>query len=166
MRSKDLLKMNLETCTGMTLPMIQDMKDAPLTFPTASGGNHPLWILGHLAYSEGSVLQEIMLGEPNPLADWKEAFGAGTEPISDAAKYPPFDEVLSKCQEIHQATLALLDSMSEEDLDTTSKACPPEYESYFGTRRQCFQMIASHWLMHQGQVADARRTAGRKPLMA
>jgi len=166
MQSKDLLKMNLENCMGMVLPMLEDMKDAPLTFPTAKGGNHPLWIAGHLAYSEGWVLQETMLGESNPLAGWKEVFSMGTEPVGDADKYPPFDEVLAKLQEVHQANMTLLDSMSEDDLDTSSKACPPEYEGFVGTYRLCFQQIASHWLMHQGQVADARRAAGRKPLLA
>lgn len=96
MQSKDLLKMNLEACQGMLLPMIEDMKDVPLTFPTAKGGNHPLWVLGHLAYSEGKLLQEMMLGQPNPLADWEEIFGDGTEPVGDAEKYPPLDEVMSK----------------------------------------------------------------------
>lgn len=166
MQSKDLLKANLEMSMSMVLPMIEDMKDAPLTFPTPKGGNHPLWVLGHLAYAEGSILQEMMLGETNPLADWKEIFGDGTEPVGDADKYPPFDEVLSKCQEVHQANMALFDSLSEDDLDTSSKSCPPEYEGYFGTYRQCFQMIANHWIMHRGQVADARRAAGRKRLMA
>lgn len=166
MQSKDLLKMNLEACKGMILPMIEDMKDTPLTFPTPKGGNHPLWVLGHLAYSEGVLIQEMMLGESNPLADWKEIFSNGTEPVADADKYPPFDEVLAKCLEVHQANMALLDSMSEEDLDTASKSCPPEYKGFFGTYRQCFQQIASHWHMHQGQIADARRAAGRKPLMA
>jgi len=166
MQSKDLVKMNLEMATGIVLPMIEDMKDAPLTFPTSKGGNHPLWVLGHITYAEGSIIQGMMLGESNPLAQWKDVFGDGTEPVGDADKYPPFDDVLSKCQEVHQANMALLDSMSEEDLDTSSKACPPEYEGFFGTYRQCFQMIANHWLMHRGQVADARRAAGRKPLMA
>jgi len=166
MQSKDLLKINLQACIGMILPMIEDMKDASLTFPTPKGGNHPLWVLGHLAYSEGSLLREMMLGEPNPLADWKEIFSNGTEPVGDADQYPPFDEVLAKCREVHQSSMALLDSMSEDDLGTSSKNCPPEYEGFFGTYRQCFQQVANHWWMHQGQVADARRTDGRKPLMA
>jgi len=166
MQSKDLLKINLENCMGMILPMLEDMKDAPLTFPTSKGGNHPLWIAGHLAYSEGSLIQEMMLGQLNPLANWKDIFSDGTEPTGDADKYPPFDEVMVKLQEVHQATVALLDSMSEDELDTPSKNCPPEYEGFFGTHRRCFQMVASHWLMHQGQVADARRMAGRKRLMA
>ncbi len=107
-----------------------------------------------------------MLGEQNPLEEWKEIFGFGSEPVADADKYPSFDELLRKLQEVHQANIALLDSMSEKDLDTPSKACPPDYVDFFGTYRQCFQQVANHWLMHQGQVADARRTAGRKPLMA
>ncbi len=166
MESKDLLKINLENCTSMLLPMLEDMKDAPLTFPTIKGGNHPLWVAGHLAYSESSLIQGMMLGQPNPLADWKDIFGMEADPVDDPNKYPPFDEVMAKLQEMHQANMALLDSMSEDDLDKPSKNCPPEFEGFFGTYRRCFQMIASHWLMHQGQVADARRAIGRKPLMA
>ncbi len=166
MQSKDSLKMNLELTLGVVLPLIEDMKDAPLTFPTRKGGNHPLWVLGHMAYSEGSIIQEMMLGESNPLAEWKEIFGSGVDPVSDAATYPPFDEVLTKCKAAHQANMDLLDSLSEEDLDTKSKGCPEEYAGFFGTYRQCFHMIANHWWMHYGQVADARRADGRKPMMA
>ena len=106
-----------------------------------------------------------MLGESNPLAEWKDVFSNGTEPVGDLNKYPPFDEVMAKFQEVHHANMALLDSMSEEDLDMTSNACPPGYEGFLGTYRQCFQLIANHLMMHYGQVADARRSAGRKPLM-
>lgn len=165
MQSKDLLKSNLEMSMGMVLGLIEDMKDAPLTFPTPSGGNHPLWVLGHLAYSEGAILQDMMLGESNPLAEWKEIFSGGTEPVADASAYPPFEEVLARCQEVRQATMKLFDSLSEEDLDKSSKNCPEDRQQFFGTYRRCFQLAANHWLMHGGQVADARRAAGRKPLM-
>jgi len=36
----------------------------------------------------------------------------------------------------------------------------------FGTIGKAFTMVAMHPLIHRGQVADARRTLGRKPLMA
>ena len=165
MQSKDLIKMNLELCKGITLQLIEDMKDAPLTFPTPKGGNHPLWVLGHLAYGTGSIIREVMLGEANPLVEWKDMFSAAGEPVNDASEYPPFDEVMSKCHQIHEETVALLDSLSEEDLDTPSKNAPPEYKEFFGTYRQCFMMTANHYLMHRGQVADARRAAGRAPLL-
>jgi len=161
MQSKDLLKLNLEMTKGIVLGLIEEMKDAPLTFPTPKGGNHPLWVLGHAAYAEAGIIQEKMLGKSNPLADWKDMFGEGTEPVGDADQYPPFDQVMAKCEEVRQTTLALLDSLSEDDLDTNSKGCDPKYASYFGTYRLCFLMVTNHWLMHRGQVADARRAAGR-----
>jgi len=161
MQTKEFLKLNLEWATEKVLLLIEEMKDAPLTFPTPNGGNHPLWVLGHLAYSEGVILQERMLGEPNPLAQWKDIFGDGTEPVDDSNVYPSFDQVMAKCREVHQANMALFDSLSEEDLDTPTKFCEPQHKKHFGTYRQCFQFVANHWLMHRGQVADARRAARR-----
>ena len=166
MQSKDLIKMNLAMSHGMMVGLFEDLKDAPLAFPTPNGGNHAMWIAGHLAYSKGSILDKMMLGEPNPCADWKEMFAAGTDPVSDAEKYPPYEDVLAKCEQSHEATMKLLDSMSEEDLDQKSAGCPPEYDAYFGTYRQCLQMAANHWLMHRGQLADVRRALGRAPLNA
>lgn len=166
MKSKDLIRINLDNSMGFVLRLAEDMKDKSLTFPTPKGGNHPLWVMGHLVYSEGALLQEMMLGESNPLAEWKDIFSNGTEPVADADKYPPFGEVIAKCKEIHQANIDLLESLSEEDLDVPSKSCPPDYQQLFGTRRLCFQQVANHWWMHCGQIADARRAAGRKPLEA
>ena len=161
MQSKELLKMTLEMSRAMVLQLIEDMKDAPLTFPTLKGGCHPLWILGNVTLAEGTFVREYILGEPNPVAEWNDIFGAGTEPVADAAKYPPFHEVMAKSQEVREGTMALLDSFSEGDLDKPSKA-PVKRQAYFGTARQCFLMTALHWMMHRGQVADARRAAGRK----
>lgn len=161
MQSKELLKMTLEMSRGMVLQLIEDMKDAPLTFPTPNGGCHPLWVLGNVTLSEAVFVREWMLGESNPLAEWKDIFGSGTEPVADAAKYPPFNEVMAKSHEVRGETMELLDSFSEQDLDKTSNA-PAQRQATFGTYRQCFLMVALHWMMHRGQVADARRAAGRK----
>ncbi|HEV3119430.1 MAG TPA: hypothetical protein VGY58_20405, partial [Gemmataceae bacterium] len=80
-------------------------KDVPLTFPTAKRGNHPLWILGHLAWVEGNIIQAIMLGRPNPVAHWKSLFGIGTEVSSEASRYPTLSEVNKAFQNIRAETL-------------------------------------------------------------
>ena len=161
MQSKELLKITLEMSRDMVLQLIEDMKDAPLTFPTANGGCHPLWVLGNVTLAEGTFIREWILGQSNPVAEWKDIFGAGTEPVASAATYPPLHEVMAKSHEVREATMELLNSLSEEDLDKPSKA-PAQRQAYFGTSRQCFLMTALHWMMHRGQVADARRAAGRK----
>ena len=166
MDSKLLLRTLLEGNMKATLPLIEDMRDAPFTFPTANGGNHPLWVLGHLAYSADEAIQEVMLGLPNTMSDWKSMFGYGSQPSDETDKYPPFDEVLATCLGVHEKVVTLLESMCEEDLDSKSKGCPDEYADEFGTYRQCFLAVANHLLMHRGQVADARRMAGRKPVTA
>ena len=73
--------------------------------------------------------------------------------------------VLGKFEEMRGATLASLDSLSDEDLDRPSHA-PEEFGEGFGKVAACFGAMCSHFAFHAGQAADARRAAGRDPLMA
>lgn len=130
-----------------------------MVFPTRNGGCHTLWTLGHLAYIETLVIRTFMLGEGNPLAGWEEPFD-GADTSGDISQFPPFDEVLAKCREVRESTVALLDSLSEGDLDKASAKVPESFEDTFGTYRLCLQYVADHWYMHRGQLADARRAAG------
>ena len=61
---------------------------------------------------------------------------------------------------MREATVTLLDSLTEEDLDRASANAPVGYEDTFGTYRLCLQYVADHWYMHRGHLADARRAAG------
>ena len=166
MQSKELLRSLLGHNKNMTMALIEDLKDQPLATPTTNGGNHATWIAGHITYNFGALMHELMQAEPNPFEEWKELFNTYTEPTADAEHYPAFDQVVAKCKAAHQECVALLDSMSEEDLDQESKGCPPEFKDFAGTYRLCFLSAANHWMFHYGQLADIRRTLKRKPLMA
>ena len=72
---------------------------------------------------------------------------------------------MGKFAEIRAATLAHLDTLSEEDLDKPSHA-PEEFGELFATVGACFAAMCAHVAFHGGQVSDARRAAGRAPLMA
>ena len=165
MKTTDFVKMGLEMSKNLAMGLITDMKDAPLTSPTPKGGNHPLWVLGHLAYGEANITNDLILGETNPLAEWKDIFGGGTEPVTDADHYPPFDDLAAKFEEVRARTLSLLNGLTDDDLDKPSKGCPDDLKDFFGTVGQCFLVLALHPMMHHGQVADARRAIGRKPMM-
>ncbi len=165
MNAIDFIRASLEMSKGWILGLIADMKDAPTTAPTPKGGNHPLWCIGHLAYSEGNLVNGMIQGQPNPLADWAELFDQGKQPVADASKYPPMEEVIGKFEEVRANTLKLLDGLTDADLDKPSHA-PDEMKEFFGTIGQCLAVIPIHFGFHGGQVADARRAAGRPPLMA
>lgn len=162
MNAIDMLKATWDVTDAMVLPLIEDMKDHATTAPTPNGGNHPLWVVGHLAFGQAAI-RGFMLGEPNPVADWRPLFGAGSQPVADAGHYPPFDEVVAKYKELVAVNRAHLDSMSNEDLDTPSTNPPQGFEHLFGTHGQCLMMIALDQMHHRGQLADARRAANRGP---
>ena len=159
MQSIDLVRDNLGKSGNRVLARVEDMREHALVFPTPNGGCHTLWVLGHLAYIETQVIRTFMLGEANPLATWEEIFD-GADVSGDRSLFPPFDDVLERCRATRAGTLALLDSLSEADLDRASAKAPAGHEDTFGTYRLCLQFVADHTYMHRGQLADARRAAG------
>ena len=159
MQSIDLIRVNLRKSVEWVLGRVEDMEGAATVCPTPRGGCHTLWLLGHLAYIEHLVIDEMMRGKRNPLVDWKELFD-GDDPDDDPSSYPRFEEALAKCRQAREETLVLLESHDEDDLDQASASVPAGWESTFGTYRLCFQYVADHWYMHRGQFADARRAAG------
>ena len=158
MRSIDLIRDNLQKSRDRALAHVEDMRGHAVVFPTPNGGCHTLWTLGHLAYIETLVVRTFMLGEENPLAHWEATFD-GAAVSGDITQFPPFDEVLARCRDVRQSTIALLNSLSEDDLDRVSANVPEGFADTFGTYRLCLQYVADHFYMHRGQLADARRAA-------
>jgi hypothetical protein len=168
MRSIDLIRWAMQMTEQGTAAIVAGLRDAPLTQPTpgakGGGGNHPLWILGHLCIIEGNV-PHVLFGEKHPLEHWMPLFGSGTQPQTDASLYPSFDEVLRTYRELRVRNLKLLDEIGEAGLDRAPKNVPPGFEDAMKTFGQTFLLIALHNMVHYGQIADARRVAGLKPLL-
>ena len=165
MNRVELIRWALKTSDAGFQALLADMSgDAALTQPTSKGGNHPLWVLGHLTFVEGIVTQ-ILTGEPNPVAKWDKLFGTGTTPQPDAKLYPPFDELLATYRQTRQRTLKLLESAGDAGLDRKPENVPPGFEDAMQTVGTSLLLLTLHQMVHYGQVADARRVAGRKPLI-
>ncbi len=162
MKAIDLIRWALTKTDEWVRDAAEDMRNAPLTQPTSRGGNHPLWVLGHLAFYEGTFSQ-LLFGEPNPVEHWRPMFGRGTQPTTDAEAYPPYDELLEKYRGLRAQNLARLDEIGEAGLDLPSAAMSPGSKDVPLTRGQLLLVIALHQMSHLGQIADARRAAGREP---
>jgi hypothetical protein len=160
MQTKDAIKFALTASNGAVLSVIDEMSDAPTTFPTPNGGCHPLWVLGHLALVEGSI-PAVLFGDKNLAAEWRQYFGEASEPVGDARAYPPFAEVREKYLQLRERNLKLLESLSEEDLDKPTKAPPKGREQEFATYGRSFLALALHQMIHRSHVTDAKRAAGR-----
>jgi hypothetical protein len=164
MKTIDLVRGAMHMADKVTARLADDMRDAPLTRPTGRGGNHPLWLLGHLAVVEGAIPQ-VVFGEPNPVGHWEKLFGQGTTPSDDAAAYPDYEEVLGTYRDLRKKNLARLEAIGEAGLDEAPAAVPPGFEDEMRTVGQTYLTIAMHQMIHYGQLADARRAAGRQPFI-
>jgi hypothetical protein len=164
MTAIDFIKLSLEMSKGWIMGLAADAKQVATTAPTPKGGNHPLWCLGHLTFSEGNLVHKYIKGQANPMAEYAELFDQGTTPLDDASKYPSYDELLAKFEAVRADTMALLDTLTDADLDKPSHA-PAEMAQFFGTVGQCLAVIPIHYGFHGGQIADARRAAGLPVLM-
>ena len=165
MQATDLIRIALNNSRNWAMGLLMDMKDAPLTQPTDRGGNHPLWVLGHLTHSESQLLDVFLLGKENRFRELEAQFGMSSVPTTNPADYPSFDELLEKNEVMRAAVLEHLDTLNDANLDQQTHA-PEEYAAYFGTTGAVFSSMTTHYGFHAGQVADARRANGRDPLMA
>jgi len=164
-QSKDLLLLANQQCAGLVFPLLDDLRTAPLLSPSPTSGNHAHWVLGHLVLSEDGF-RSMMDGTSGKCETMRPLFGGGSKPSPRGDEYPSYDDLLGQLKSRHAETIAWLESMTESDLDNTSKGVPPGFEAFFGTWRQVLLMRAMHWMNHRGQLADCRNAAGRPPLMA
>src|SRR5262249_61233402 len=89
---------------------------------------------------------------------------AGPAPARPPRPHPPFDEVLRTYRGLRARNLEILEQLGEAGLDRPTVAPPRGLEDVLRTAGDTFLVIALHQMNHRGQVADARRAAGRKPV--
>ncbi|MDB5349115.1 MAG: hypothetical protein JWN86_362 [Planctomycetota bacterium] len=148
--------------SDMGMKYLGEMSDAPLLRPGPWGGNHAMWIAGHLTVVEGR-LHQMLHGTPNPVHHWKPLFDWGSEPTDDPADYPPFDEVMEKFKDLRAQTHAFLDEVGEEGLDRPTKCQPPGF-SGFETAGKAIIIIAGHACGHLGGLNVVRAASGKQRL--
>jgi len=161
MKALDTIRIALKF-SDMGMTHLGSMKDAPFLRPGPWGGNHAMWIAGHLAVVEGR-LQQMLRGGPNPVHQWKPLFDWGSEPVDDPAAYPPFEEVLESFRQLRKQTHAFLDEVGEAGLDRPTKLQPPGFTE-FKTAGAAIQIIACHAIGHMGGLTVVRAASGKPRL--
>ena len=161
MQAIDAIRIALKF-SDMGMKYLEEMSDAPLLRPGPWGGNHAMWIAGHLTVVEGR-LQQMLHGKPNPVAKWKPLFDWGSEPVDDLAAYPPFDEVVRTFKDLRAQTHAFLDEVGEEGLDRPTKTQPPGFTG-FDTVGKAIIIIAVHATGHLGGLNVVRSASGKQRL--
>jgi hypothetical protein len=158
MRALDTIRLAL-SFSDMSMKLLDEMNDNPLVRPGAWGGNHAMWIAGHLTVVEGR-LHQMLHGSPNPVHNWKPLFDWGSEAVDDLSAYPPYEEVMSKFKSLRAQTHAFLDEFGEAGLDEPTKCQPPGFAG-FETAGSAIMIVACHACGHLGGLTVVRAACGK-----
>jgi uncharacterized damage-inducible protein DinB len=125
----------------------------------AEGCNHLAWQIGHLTASEVSLLETICPGKaaelPSGFADAHSKETAGSD---DPTQFQTKEQYLALMDEVRGSTLAALDELTDEALD---EPAPEQFRSFCPTVGHLFTLIATHHMMHAGQIVPVRRQLGK-----
>ena len=163
MKAIELVRWSMQMTDEGVAAIVKGMREHAMT-PSNPGGNHAMWNLGHICFIEGAF-PSLMIGEANPVQHWAPLFDTGSKPSSDGSKYPPFEEVLKKFHELRARNLKILEEIGDAGLDRAPKVVPPPFEEAMKTIGRAYITLALHTMVHYGEIADARRVVGLKPLM-
>jgi len=159
MNAQDAITATLQTSSMILNSYLGDMSDADLMCRPSKGCNHIAWQLGHLIASECSLLDSICPGAAAELpAGFAEKHSKETCGIDDASKFCTKAEYLDLFEKVHAATLVALQKTSAADLDAES---PEKMRQMFPTVGNIFVLIATHGMMHAGQLVPVRRELGK-----
>lgn len=126
---------------------------------------HVAWQVGHLAVSDYNLCLRRVRGrtpaDESLLSDaFNEHFKLGSQPVADAAKYPPVSEIVRVFDAVHAQSLKELGAMSDEELDVPVEQPHPVFKTKLGA----IDYASSHDMVHNGQIGLLRRLMGKPAL--
>src|SRR5262245_38216076 len=118
MGPKDAIRYTLTLSDTIINGYINDLNDADLMIRPVAGMNTIAWQLGHLIGSERHFVELIQPGSSPPLpADFEAGHNRNAHTSDDATKVYPRARYQELWKAQRAATLRLLDSLSDSDLD-------------------------------------------------
>ena len=162
MGPKDVIRQSLDLSTMVISTYIGDLDDADLLIRPVPGMNHIAWQLGHLLSVERKFMESIKPGASPPLPEgFEENYGREQSTVDDPSKYCSRAKYQELWNAQHAATLAILESLPEAELD---KADPDKFPEFAPTAGAVLNMCSMHPMMHCGQFVAVRRLRG-KPIV-
>ncbi len=159
MNANDVLKQTYSLSDMVMSTYISDLTDSELLTRPGKGCNHIAWQLGHLIHSGYSLLDSIAPGHAVSLPEgFAEHHAKENVASEDPSQFLSTAEYLALFAQLKTATFAAIDSVDPDDLE---KPGPEHLSSICPTVGSVFCLIATHVMMHVGQVVPVRRQLGK-----
>lgn len=162
MTQAELLAGQLEDTRAWTLALVADLGGDDWIFQPAPGLAHALWICGHLASSQNTLVHVRCLGAGVMDDSFKSHFPIG-RPVASVVEhdYPPIDEVLSTMTNVHRKTCEGIRGMGDDLLSEPAFGAEGKPHPHYKDKRGAVSHCTRHEAFHAGQLATLRRLLGK-----
>lgn len=143
------------------LGLIESFSEEHMTLRVADAGNHALWIMGHVAFADDTIVAAFA-GDSKLPPGHAELFSAGTLPHDDASVYPSRAELLERMSGTRQRTIEWAQTLTGE---AASQPAPAAIQAIAPDAITAAFTLAHHDFLHAGQLTTIRASLGMKPLM-
>lgn len=144
---------------GVVQGYLGDLSDEQLLIRPHADANHIAWQLGHLISSEHSLNNMVCPDSMPALPDgFAEKHTKETASSDNPGDFCTKAEYLSAMEEQRAGTMALLDRLSDEELNQPS---PEQIQMLGPTVGAVIAAQTAHWMMHAGQWVIVRRQLGK-----
>ena len=163
MTQAELLAEQLVDTRDWTLKLIADLSGDDWHFQPAAGLAHALWLCGHIASAQDSLIHTRCLGGGVLDRTFKSHFPLGV-PVKSHQEhdYPSVEEVMATMADVQTKTLDTVrgmtdDLLAEPAFGADGKTPHPHYKDKRGAVSHC----GRHEAFHAGQLATVRRLLGK-----
>jgi len=140
-----------------TEALITPMTDAQLLHRAGGTGNHGIWVMGHIAATD-EFFRTHFTGETSELGDrFMDLFGGGSEIQPDPRVYPTRGELALAMADARANLIRWWSALTDLEL---AKPVEGELARFAPDLRSLPVTIASHEMLHAGQVATCRASLG------
>lgn len=145
-----------------TLMLLAGFEGEEWTFQLKPGAQHALWICGHLASAQDTLVFQRCLGKPVLAPDFRVHFPTGG-PVKSAAEHawPTVDEVRERMADMQRRTEAAVAAMSDALLAEPAFGKDGAPHPHYDTKLGAVSHAARHEAFHAGQIAMIRRMLGK-----
>ena len=158
--AKDVIRSTIETADFLVNTYLADLSDDDMYVSLGGDSNSIAWQLGHLIVSERQSVETLKPGSCPALPErFAESHTKETGWPNAFEKVGLKDDYLKAAAAQRAATLAVLDGLTDEELDA------PTGVDYAPTTYLLFNMVGIHILMHIGQFVALRRKLGKPVVM-
>lgn len=138
-------------------PLLDGLDDSHRVNQPTPEGKTAGWLVGHLAVT-GDFGRRLCGAKPICPAEWRARFNPGTKPSTNAADYPPMQEMVARLREVYADLPHSFESAGEKL--TVENPFAPGRASFPTSGDFAAYLMTGHLGYHLGQLYGWRAAAG------